>query len=362
MREIKGLTGLRGIAALWVCIYHYTYENDFGSILTPLAHAGHFGVPVFFVLSGFILAYTYAAKIAAGKVPYARFLCARITRIYPLHLLLWLALGLATVLGFYAPSATDTREGYIAGLFMMHAWGFTLAAPWNNPSWSVSTEFAAYLLFPLFAGRLYRAGSTASWLLIIGVLAIFASAILNPIVAAIGVHELEFMYGGGLPYWLLMFAAGVALFVVTHRAHATVAPWVWDAIAAAGLLLLLVPLVVGGVEWWTLILASMLIVSGIYGEGPISVELFGNPAATWLGALSYALYLSHQLLVHVWVNALSQLMPGVWFHEIPLVWRLAVAISFAAALHYCFERPLRAVSAGIVGSFVGNAYLHIGEP
>lgn len=342
MKDIKGLTGLRGIAALWVCIFHYSYDNDFGHILTPLAQAGHHGVPIFFALSGFILAYIYGRKFAEGRESYWRFLSLRVARIYPLHLLLWLTIGYAFIAGVHAPSDRDTGASYVLGLFMMHAWGFNVPVNWNDPAWSISTEFAAYLIFPLFAGRLARAGAAVSAGLIGMVLLTFTTFWLNPFLAKTGLSGAHFTYGGGLPYWLLLFAAGVALYQVAEWLMTRIA-WAgfYDALLLLGLSLMIVPQVYGEVPWWQLVLASLLIALGLFRDAGLGRALFGNPVVNWLGEVSYALYLSHQLLVFVWVAALAEWMPGTWFYQVPLSAKLAVAIAVAAVLHYGFEKPVR---------------------
>ena len=83
--RIEGLTGLRGYAALWVLLLHFTYNWDSGSAVRQVAAHGAYGVIVFFVLSGFILSYVYAGTFAKGVTAgsYRRFLWHRFARVYP---------------------------------------------------------------------------------------------------------------------------------------------------------------------------------------------------------------------------------------------------------------------------------------
>lgn len=63
MKELRGLTSLRGIAALYVVVYHFsnTIAHTQNLNFKALVPRGHIAVDLFFVLSGFVMAYTYAA-------------------------------------------------------------------------------------------------------------------------------------------------------------------------------------------------------------------------------------------------------------------------------------------------------------
>ena len=144
--ELDALTGLRGIAALWVLAYH-----------AGLSAAGYLGVDLFFVLSGFIIAYNYAdARLAEDGRRYREFLWRRLARIYPAYLAaLLLTLAAVAVLAPWEvslrKSAHFTAEGFWASVFMVQAWTVPVPRVWNVPGWSVSAEWAAYLAFPLIA-------------------------------------------------------------------------------------------------------------------------------------------------------------------------------------------------------------------
>lgn len=80
-QNIVALTGLRGLAAIWVLLYHVFGYHVF------LLGLGYAGVDIFFMLSGFILTHVYIADRQLGtRRGYAHFLLVRLARIYPLHL------------------------------------------------------------------------------------------------------------------------------------------------------------------------------------------------------------------------------------------------------------------------------------
>src|SRR5438128_7044986 len=86
--HLKPLTGLRFLAALLVVLYHVDLASRLP--LSPIVGIGYVGVSFFFVLSGFILAYTYLD--AHGRLNRSRgaFWGARIARVYPVYLVAYI--------------------------------------------------------------------------------------------------------------------------------------------------------------------------------------------------------------------------------------------------------------------------------
>src|SRR5438270_13847443 len=86
--SIDALTSLRGLAALWVVVFHFREHlfNLLSSLrpLDPLLGLGHIAVPYFFILSGFVLAYNYASDFRQVTLRrYLPFIGRRFVRIYP---------------------------------------------------------------------------------------------------------------------------------------------------------------------------------------------------------------------------------------------------------------------------------------
>jgi peptidoglycan/LPS O-acetylase OafA/YrhL len=163
---IHSLTSLRFFAAAWVVLFHFK-EFFPGTSLdaSPLANYGFLGVDFFFVLSGFVLAHVYLPKLRAGRFDYWNFLVRRVGRVYPLHVLTLAATIALSIIGarlgvdytvwnlgeWMTLPKGEILRGLFAHLTMIHAWGSTKALLFNLPSWSISAEWFAYLLFPVFA-------------------------------------------------------------------------------------------------------------------------------------------------------------------------------------------------------------------
>jgi peptidoglycan/LPS O-acetylase OafA/YrhL len=91
--EIKALTGLRIVAALWVVLFHFRpllwqAAPDFASALAPILDCGAQGVDLFFILSGFVLTWNYMDKLGRSWSARAtlRFLWLRLARVWPVYL------------------------------------------------------------------------------------------------------------------------------------------------------------------------------------------------------------------------------------------------------------------------------------
>jgi peptidoglycan/LPS O-acetylase OafA/YrhL len=159
--EIRALTGLRGVAAVFVVVFHEAGNFTGTGIAATILRHGYNAVDLFFVLSGFVMALTYGAQFKEGgaRNEYFSFLGRRIARIYPLYALATLfALGISEAhLSQIAP-VTNPLTTLAFNLVAIQSWG--LAVSIVGPAWSISTEWGAYLVFPILA---YFALSKPSW-------------------------------------------------------------------------------------------------------------------------------------------------------------------------------------------------------
>jgi len=168
--SLPALTSIRFIAAITVVISHYSELGllDLPTQIFNFIDGGRPAVSLFFVLSGFILTFTYRDQLAVKGN--AAFYQARFARIYPV-VLLGLALCVPTtiyllngdnpslLLQWYALKSSvylALGASLICQLLLLNAW-FPFAAinqPWNGPSDSVSCEAFFYLLFPLMLRKM----------------------------------------------------------------------------------------------------------------------------------------------------------------------------------------------------------------
>ncbi len=349
--DIKPLTSLRFIAAFWVLLYHFKDHLGLGLGRYGLIADGYLGVDLFFTLSGFILAHVYLAAVQAGEFGYGGFLKNRIARVYPMHLA-----ALAAMLALYA-GATAIGAGVgspeafrlsdlPAHLLMIHAWGTTEAVGWNFPSWSISAEWAAYLLFPVVAAlvlKTKRAGWVLAGALALCLASFAALSDLHKVLPWLGRDFSQMTAQIGALRIMPSFLLGVALYNF-GRTRAARAKHAWPMVLASAFWIVAV---------CTLRLWEGLIWFGlaglIYGLAETARHgrdaVFAGKGFVFLGASSYALYMIHLPVDIVWFHTLERL--GV-AESAPLALRLAAlagvfaACIAAAALAYVWiEEPAR---------------------
>jgi peptidoglycan/LPS O-acetylase OafA/YrhL len=138
--------------------------QTFGSLHSrgvPELTQGYIGVSLFFVLSGFILTYTYIVGEATLRGGSANFWRARFARIYPVYIFALLLSAPLFVKRFATSpvSAMETGHAALGALLtplLLQAWWPTAACQWNCAAWSLSAETFFYALFPILGIWLAR--------------------------------------------------------------------------------------------------------------------------------------------------------------------------------------------------------------
>jgi peptidoglycan/LPS O-acetylase OafA/YrhL len=348
-REIRPLTSLRGLAALLVVVFHFRLVTGDAFDIerhTAFFAGGYLWVDFFFVLSGFVIAYAYAGAFAGeGLRPYGSFLWRRLARIWPLHVFVLLML-VPTELAKYVigwhdrpPFTTGNTGGeFLAGVALVHSWGIFDHLTWNWPSWSISTEWAAYLLFPALLPPLYRSRLAA----VIAAVPL----LLGGLVLLVELHprgDLDITYDFGVVRCLLSFGLGIC----AHRLFCEIRQRRL-ALPADGLLALALAAAVAilhfGLHPVLAVAAFFLVVPlAALAGGPVS-RLLASPPLHYLGLISYSIYLVQypvQRVVHMLLRSRwgEQLDPAVAATALALT---VVAVVALSALTYRFvELPAR---------------------
>ncbi|MBF9152990.1 acyltransferase family protein [Novosphingobium jiangmenense] len=297
------LDSLRGIAALAVVFHHIPTVAGISAAGFDL----HFGrmVDLFFILSGFVIAASYGAKLSAG-FPFSRFIWLRWGRVWPLHAAMIAVFALSMlVLGVLRPELRT--HGLLAGrndpadlpiaFLLLQGVVPSLGPIWNHPSWSVSVEMLLYLL----AAAGWRIAGERVWLAWLAL----AVAVLTFTTSDGDFFGLTSNIGRGI--------AGFGLGLALHRAWERSTPPAIP-VAAATALELAAFVAVGAVLWGSGSLlafdlaATALVALGVLQRGLVSRLLCAAPFQ-WLGTMSYALYIVHVFVIGRVFDLLAVLQP-----------------------------------------------------
>ncbi len=330
MREIKALTSMRGIFALWVVLFHMLVQSPIPASNMWLVSRGYIAVDFFFMLSGFILAGAHSAEFDRLRVKnYLRFIVKRAARLFPLH---WavIAVVLIVLSVFHGPMpwwGTILREA-----LLIHRW-IGVYAPHvsiNGPDWSISTEWAANLLFPLYMLAFLRSQLRA-------LLAGFASVV--ALIYLVYAHGWTLNAGGpgsGLP--LLRCFAEFGLGVLLHRYRERGSWFSSDLCLIALGAISVILLSFHGTDIVVALALPPLIAGIVANRGMVSATLGSRPLH-WLGRVSYSIYLTQLPLISI-AKIVSTVTPHPAIAEmIYFVTALALILIVSEFAYRWIERP-----------------------
>jgi peptidoglycan/LPS O-acetylase OafA/YrhL len=351
--RLPALDGLRGLAALLVLVHHSWVASNFpavgGGAVRDVISAGFLAVNFFFVLSGFVL-FLPAARGAGSLGARSAYVIRRIARIVPAY---WLALVLAIVLfPLLAPAGrtfaeTVTPESVFAHftfteleLRFLPGYQGPLGFVVDHPVWTLAVEMSFYALLPFIARRWFQRPFLGLWLAVAiscGLRIWFSPD--EQLLSLPPVYLADFAFGMTAA-WLyvrrdalrryalpLGLAAGLTLIVLMVVVGAADPVLVRDRIRHSALVSTAVPLLFAGVAL-------------AFAWRPPRV--LAGRIARWLGAVSYALYLLHFIVINFLVNTAGFAHDGSTraFLAI-LVVAAPISLAVAYASYRFVEEPAR---------------------
>jgi peptidoglycan/LPS O-acetylase OafA/YrhL len=323
---------MRFMAASMVVFFHYTFrgaaDSTFLNVTYPaldgLTRYGSFGVNLFFVISGFVILLT----VDAGRGRPGHFIASRISRLYPAF---WAAVTLTyTICVVTGASFAVSLKDYVLNLGMFPSW--LRAAYVDGAYWTLETELTFYLLvvaYLLFLQRRVR----IEWLLLAWLIIIlpFAPNDWGPgrLRLLIMTDSAPFFIAGCLYYriwrdgWTrlrvgILLAAWLAACVIAARGAS-------DASASFGTPFS-APISVAVASIGFVVFTALCLRPAWFR--------IGGRRATLLGALTYPLYLVHQNIGYVVINATAP----AWGSWVALVLAVATAVGLAYTIHRLVER------------------------
>ena len=383
---------LRGIAALFVVFDHLSYYvlQQVRAEVYQWFDAGNFGVFVFFIISGYIVPASLERK---GSV--RTFWVSRLFRLYPLYLL---AVGIAVALylvhfGSLRGEGSDPEASVLSQLLMMS----NVLGGQNLPNvvWSLSYEMIFYLLITaFFIARIHR---RSSWyalgfavlavavggvlprayfignlgaprlIALVADLAVLAglafavvlrgmSRLLGASLAAVVAIALLAFNGSWLYPWEALSILAL-MFTGTMFYRAEQGQYPWPRAIAAGVGVFALTIAAGlwhSHAWgmdahsellWERRWVSTLALAGLTFGGAMALRHVRWPRAlTWLGLISYSVYLLHPLVIELFHHfRWTSLHHPFWLQVLLAAAFLDIVIAVSSLTYLFVERPMQNV-------------------
>jgi exopolysaccharide production protein ExoZ len=340
--RLTSIQALRGVAALAVALLHFAGLQVEQSIRGELGWQiyGWMGVDMFFIVSGFIMVWV-TANIAEGTQAASKFLAMRVIRIYPLWFACMILVGIFFYLGNGVPVSIYQIPKEEAWPFFFRS--FFLIPQDNHPliavGWTLIHELYFYLVFTIllvvglrskiFIGLSIWASVTALGLALgLGELSPALDIIFNP---------LSFLFMAGMVLGQLILRQNQPRFAVPAL--------ILGVAVFAALFFTDFDLQKNRVLY--LILPFSLIVYGLVSREKITGRAMPN-FLTWLGDISYSVYLTHALVIIGWMTFLRPFYKEGLLHTVlpptaaivlDTICLLVATIITASVFYYGVERP-----------------------
>jgi len=344
---IKPLTSLRFFFALAVFLHHYIVGDS------AIFANGFIGVSFFFILSGFILSYSYKDRLFSGKTSIWDFYVARFARIYPLHLLTFLAFIPLLV---YTNSVPNWKVLF-SNLFLFQSW-----SPYRNwyfsvnfPSWSISDEAFFYAVFPVLLYFFMKKSCYAKTIAIAVCLLVYAVSIFYPWEQ----YQAHALFYVNPLFRLVDFGIGIVLYSIwdnysqkkynINKLKATILE-----IGSIGILIFMIwfskyiPKTFTYACYYWLPMSAIIYLFAIQQKGFVTI-LLSKKVLVLLGEISYAFYMFHIPVIRYSDAIIKKISETGWqIHELTrfiIVFTAIFTISFLS-FHY-FETPINRKIKGL---------------
>jgi peptidoglycan/LPS O-acetylase OafA/YrhL len=369
--EIKALSGLRIVAAVWVVLFHFRplleqAAPGFRSALAPVLDCGAQGVDLFFILSGFVLTWNYLDRMGESWSwrSMLHFLWLRLSRVWPVYLVtmhlaaLWIIFTLNVG---HVPSEaahTLTATNYVRQFLLVQLWfaPYFDGTSWDGPAWSISAEWLAYILFGALVLVIFRiARATRAR----GLIYLAVAASLPPVVLLMATG-LFYTPWSWLPRIIMQFTAGALVCAAVRKLQPSD-----RARMGAGAASLLIAAAIISILYWldanpmaTIydsaglvdVLFVPLVMTLAMGVGTLPALLSIRPMV-YLGHISFSLYMVHELVHTTWNWMVMQFelrLGSDLAGKVVLVGLIAVAFVGAVLLYHLVEEPARRWMRGMM--------------
>lgn len=288
--EIKSLTGLRGIVALWVTVFHFIFFENYW--IRSVVGKGYVAVDIFFVLSAFLLTVSYSDKFKNLSTEVVqRFYKKRVNRIYPVYFA-----SVIFIVLFIADNVSLSEFLVNAGLLQCF---FNPNYSLNEVYWSLSTEWICYLIFPFMLWMILRYRING-WVLVAAglILRVILPYLPDmywddaPLIGNRSTQYLDVVFGvNSLIRTISCYFLGIGIAFLPEMRFRKNNLFIYGVAAVFFLLLY------AGRGVFFVPLLSALIIRHLYSERKSIIKTFlENRVVYFLGNISYSLYIIHYIV------------------------------------------------------------------
>ncbi|BBY05140.1 acyltransferase family protein [Mycobacterium noviomagense] len=351
--RVASLTGIRAVAALLVVGTHSAYTTGkythgyFGLICSRM----EMGVPIFFVLSGFLLFGPWVKSLATGGPPpsVSRYAWHRVRRIMPAYIVTVLAAYLVYHFRTARPNPGHTWMGLFRNLTLTQIYTKNYLGAYLHQGltqmWSLAVEVAFYVVLPLLAYLMLSVVCQRRWQPILLLAALGGLALLTPawLVLVHTTHWLPSSSRLWLPTYLAWFVAGMMLSVLQAMGARCYA---FAALPLATVCYFIASTPIAGAPTTTpsglsealfkavfyAVVAALAVAPLGLGDRGWYARLLASRPMVWLGEISYEIFLIHLVTMEiamvevlryrVYTGSMLNLFVVTLVITIPLAWLL----------------------------------------
>lgn len=341
-REIKSLTSIRGLAAIYIIIFHWNGEifrkkpQLINNYLAAVLNHGYLSVDLFFVLSGFVLSLSSAAvfnhRISNGN--YKSFMYKRFVRIFPLYISI-------TILYFLLFHTGGISKSLIVNLTLLQGVIPSLNDSLIPPGWSLTNEWVIYFLFPFLFYFIWRIRKKA-WIIVLAAVLILItiSIVRSPGFNWMNYNQLKNTHGFRP---VISFTRGPASFLRAIAAYLLGAfaylQFEKNKERSTFLKYLLLPMCIlflfKGTDILIILLMPFLVLY-LTEKNKVS-DFLSTKSIYFLGLISYSLYLNHYLFIKTYSKFSKSV--GVDNNIISFCYVLIGTLVLSTITYYAIEKP-----------------------
>lgn len=303
---IRSLNSLRFILILMIMTSHSTLQMPYG--LND--YLGEFPVTIFFVISGFVLSLSYGERLRDGEVGNIRFFVSRVSKLYPLHLII-----LAILVAMEQLLGRQTSWGCVAThAMLLQCWvpARDFVGALNTPTWFMSDIIFFYLTFKHLYGWL----TSRPLRRVLPVAGTYMAATVALSLTADGDYSWGYVYYFSL-FRLTDFGLGILLYrfyrsdmgkrtatllLAAHGARLTLLSSVFWLALTAGLYELSIrtnPNLRCAALFWLPAAATVFYVTVVDKSHKLLTRLLHGKALLWLGGISFEMYICHMPIFRI---------------------------------------------------------------